>query len=126
MAMTNIALANGCFDLFHEGHRRFLAKCRADARAQGLLLFVAVNDDASVTKLKGAGRPIEGELIRLRNVGWNCDFAFLFDGNVEGIIARYDPALVYRGFNQTVEPFLLRCVQVSKLAEVSTTELVAK
>lgn len=124
--MTNVALANGCFDLFHEGHRKFLARCRADAHAKGLQFFVAVNDDASVAKLKGAGRPIEGYATRMRNVGHNCDLAFLFDGDVESIIARYNPALVYRGFDQKVEPFLSSYIQMPKLAEVSTTELVAK
>lgn len=49
-----IVLANGCFDLFHVGHIRYL---RA-ARARGDILVVALNSDASVRKLKGKGRPI--------------------------------------------------------------------
>ena len=49
-----IVLANGCFDLLHVGHVRYLrgAKALADR------LVVAVNDDDSVRKLKGAGRPL--------------------------------------------------------------------
>jgi rfaE bifunctional protein nucleotidyltransferase chain/domain len=49
-----IVLANGCFDLFHVGHIRYL---RA-AKAKGDVLVVALNSDASVRKLKGKGRPI--------------------------------------------------------------------
>ena len=49
-----IVLANGCFDLFHAGHIRYL---RA-AKAKGDVLVVALNSDSSVRKLKGKGRPI--------------------------------------------------------------------
>ncbi len=48
-----VVLANGCFDLLHAGHVRYLE----GARARGDLLVVALNDDASVRQLKGAGRP---------------------------------------------------------------------
>jgi len=49
-----IALANGHFDLLHVGHLRYLT----DARRQGDVLVVAINDDASVERLKGPGRPV--------------------------------------------------------------------
>jgi rfaE bifunctional protein nucleotidyltransferase chain/domain len=49
-----IVLANGCFDLLHVGHVRYLR----DARRHGDVLFVGVNADAAVTRLKGAGRPL--------------------------------------------------------------------
>jgi D-glycero-beta-D-manno-heptose 1-phosphate adenylyltransferase len=49
-----IVLANGCFDLFHVGHIRYL---RA-AKAKGNVLVVALNSDLSVRRLKGRGRPI--------------------------------------------------------------------
>jgi len=49
-----VVLANGCFDLVHAGHVRYLA----DARSRGDCLVVAVNTDASVRALKGAGRPV--------------------------------------------------------------------
>lgn len=52
-----IVLANGCFDLFHAGHIRYL---RA-AKAKGDILVVAVNSDRSVRRLKGEGRPILGQ-----------------------------------------------------------------
>lgn len=49
-----VVLANGCFDLFHLGHIRYL---RA-AKSKGDVLVVAINSDSSVRKLKGKGRPI--------------------------------------------------------------------
>ncbi|OFW07470.1 MAG: ADP-heptose synthase [Acidobacteria bacterium RIFCSPLOWO2_02_FULL_68_18] len=55
-AGRTIALANGCFDLLHVGHVRYLE----GAAAEGDRLIVAVNDDESVRRLKGEGRPILG------------------------------------------------------------------
>lgn len=50
----SVALANGCFDVLHVGHVRYLAGARAEAD----VLVVGVNGDASVARLKGAGRPV--------------------------------------------------------------------
>ena len=52
-----VVLTNGCFDLIHPGHVRYLNQ----ARSHGDLLLVALNSDASVRRLKGAGRPILSE-----------------------------------------------------------------
>ena len=52
-----LVFTNGCFDLLHTGHVRYLAA----ARALGDALVVAVNGDASVRALKGAGRPLNNE-----------------------------------------------------------------
>lgn len=49
-----VALANGCFDLLHVGHVRYLEGARAEAD----VLVVGVNGDASVRRLKGDGRPV--------------------------------------------------------------------
>lgn len=51
---SRIVLANGCFDILHAGHVRYLE----GARALGSLLVVAVNSNQQVARLKGAGRPI--------------------------------------------------------------------
>jgi rfaE bifunctional protein nucleotidyltransferase chain/domain len=53
-AGRTIAFANGCFDLLHVGHVRYLGA----AAQEGDLLIVAINDDQSVRALKGEGRPI--------------------------------------------------------------------
>lgn len=49
-----VALANGCFDVLHVGHVRYLAGAKAEAD----VLVVGVNDDVSVGRLKGPGRPV--------------------------------------------------------------------
>jgi rfaE bifunctional protein nucleotidyltransferase chain/domain len=56
-AGRTVALANGCFDLVHVGHVRYLQGARAEAD----VLVVGVNGDASVRRLKGEGRPLMGE-----------------------------------------------------------------
>jgi rfaE bifunctional protein nucleotidyltransferase chain/domain len=53
-AGRTVALANGCFDVLHVGHVRYLEGAKAEAD----LLVVAVNGDASVRRLKGEGRPL--------------------------------------------------------------------
>ncbi|MBC8029742.1 MAG: adenylyltransferase/cytidyltransferase family protein [Pyrinomonadaceae bacterium] len=55
-----VVLANGCFDVLHAGHVRYLK----GARALGDLLVVAVNSDKQVNELKGAGRPLLPEAER--------------------------------------------------------------
>ena len=55
-----IVFTNGCFDLLHPGHIR----CLEQARALGDLLVVAINSDASVRRMKGAGRPVVPEAER--------------------------------------------------------------
>ena len=53
-----LVLTNGCFDLLHTGHVRYLQQ----ARELGEALLVAVNSDRSVRELKGPERPLNGEL----------------------------------------------------------------
>jgi rfaE bifunctional protein nucleotidyltransferase chain/domain len=56
-AGRTVALANGCFDVLHVGHVRYLAGAKAEAD----VLVVGVNGDASVRRLKGPGRPLVPE-----------------------------------------------------------------
>jgi rfaE bifunctional protein nucleotidyltransferase chain/domain len=56
-AEKTVALANGCFDVLHVGHVRYLQGARREAD----VLVVGVNGDDSVRKLKGPGRPVLGE-----------------------------------------------------------------
>lgn len=78
-AGNRIAFANGHFDVLHVGHLRYLEA----ARAEGDLLVVAINDDDSVARLKGPGRPVvpaheRAELLAaLRPV----DYVTVFDGD---------------------------------------------
>jgi len=78
-AGRRIAFANGHFDLLHVGHLRYLEA----ARAEGDVLVVAVNDDASVARLKGAGRPVvpAAERAELLAALAPVDFVVIFAGD---------------------------------------------
>src|ERR1700687_1000377 len=98
----SIAFANGCFDLLHVGHVRYLQ----GAAAQADRLIVAVNDDRSVCALKGAGRPIlaaadRAELVMaVRGV----HYVVVFSGsNVERLLLLLKPDVHCKGTDYTGE-----------------------
>src|ERR1700689_1444648 len=72
-----IVFANGVFDLLHVGHVRYLQA----ARAEGDLLVVGINSDASTRKLKGEGRPVLTERARASLVAAlrSVDYIGIFD-----------------------------------------------
>jgi len=74
---VRVVFTNGCFDLLHLGHLRYLE----EARALGDLLVVGVNSDSSVREIKGALRPIQGEDERSELLaGLHCvDYTIIFD-----------------------------------------------
>ena len=76
-AGRRVVFTNGCFDLLHAGHLRYLE----DARREGDALIVAVNTDASVWAMKGPGRPVTPEAERAELVaGLHCvTWVTLFD-----------------------------------------------
>ena len=97
-----IAFANGCFDLLHVGHVRYLQGAAAEADR----LIVGVNDDRSVARLKGEGRPIlpasdRAELVAaLRRV----DYVVIFgDPTVERLLLLVRPDVHCKGTDYTVE-----------------------
>jgi D-glycero-beta-D-manno-heptose 1-phosphate adenylyltransferase len=97
-----IAFANGCFDLLHVGHVRYLQ----GAAAQADRLIVAVNDDGSVARLKGPGRPVltardRAELVAaLRGV----DYVVVFDDpTVARLLTLIQPDVHCKGTDYTVE-----------------------
>jgi D-beta-D-heptose 7-phosphate kinase/D-beta-D-heptose 1-phosphate adenosyltransferase len=57
---TTLCFTNGCFDLLHPGHVKYME----DVRALGDFLVVGLNSDASVARLKGPSRPLQDELAR--------------------------------------------------------------
>jgi D-glycero-beta-D-manno-heptose 1-phosphate adenylyltransferase len=97
-----IAFANGCFDLLHVGHVRYLQGAAAEAD----VLVVAVNDDRSVAALKGAGRPILRSADRAELVGAlrGVDYVVVFaDPNVERLLERLEPDVHCKGTDYTVD-----------------------
>src|ERR1044071_625483 len=76
-AGKRLVFTNGCFDILHVGHVRYLAQ----ARALGDALVVAINSDRSVRELKGAGRPVmnEEERAELLAALSSVDYVTIFD-----------------------------------------------
>lgn len=95
-----IVFTNGCFDVLHVGHLRYLQQ----ARAQGDALVVGLNSDASVRALKGAGRPIVPEDERAELLaGLECvDWVTLFpEATPEATLAALKPDIHVKGGDYT-------------------------
>lgn len=96
-------LTNGCFDLLHVGHVRYLEA----ARAAGDVLAVALNSDASVRALKGPKRPINGQLDRAEVVAalQAVDYVTIFDEDTaEAIAHALRPDLYVKGGDYSDDP----------------------
>ena len=104
-----VAFANGCFDVLHVGHSRYLA----GSRQQGDRLIVAINDDGSVRALKGADRPIlpaatRAELVAALRV---VDYVVVFpDTNVERLLRLIRPDVHCKGTDYSVDTVPERAV----------------
>ncbi|HEX9233263.1 MAG TPA: adenylyltransferase/cytidyltransferase family protein, partial [Candidatus Acidoferrum sp.] len=97
-----IVLANGCFDILHVGHVRYLA----GARAEGDALVVGVNADAGVSGLKGPGRPVLNERARARLVAAlrEVDYVVIFaEPNVDALLAELRPDVHAKGTDYTAD-----------------------
>lgn len=97
-----VVLANGCFDLFHAGHIRYL---RA-AKSKGDILVVAINSDRSVRRLKGKGRPIlpEGERAEILSSFSFVDYVTIFgESMVTKVLLALKPDIHVKGSDYTRE-----------------------
>jgi rfaE bifunctional protein nucleotidyltransferase chain/domain len=101
-AGRTIAFANGCFDLLHVGHVRYLESAKREAE----VLVVAINDDESVRRLKGEGRPILAAADRAELVAaLRCvDYVVLFAEQTVGpLLTTLKPDVHCKGTDYTVE-----------------------
>jgi len=99
---NTIVLANGCFDLIHVGHIRYLK----GSRKTGDILVVALNSDSSIRKIKGKGRPILSESERIEILSsFSCvDYITTFDEtNVEKVLLALKPNIHAKGSDYTKE-----------------------
>ena len=97
-----VVLANGCFDILHVGHLRYLQA----ARALGDVLVVAINSDRSVRLIKGEGRPVmnENERVALVSALACVDHVVLFDEpDVTRVLDALRPAVHAKGTDYTEE-----------------------
>lgn len=99
---VRVVLANGCFDVLHVGHVRYLA----GARELGDVLVVAVNSDAHVARLKGSGRPIMPAIERAELVDAldSVTYVTVFDEpTVEELLLALKPDVHAKGTDYTVD-----------------------
>ena len=126
-----IVFTNGCFDILHVGHIRFLA----EARLMGHLLCVGLNSDSSVRRLKGTRRPRLPAMLRremlmaLKSV--DCVYTFEED-DPEKLIREVRPDILVKGEEwkamgavgaEFVRSYGGRVVFVKRTIEISTTKL---
>jgi len=129
-----VVLANGCFDLLHVGHIRYLEAAKAVAD----MLVVAINDDSSVRQLKGEARPLQNQRDRAEILAsFECvDFVVIFDTpTVAPLLDALHPDYHAKGTDyseetvperQTVASYGGRTVIVGDQKSHSSRELVAR
>lgn len=133
-AGLRIGFTNGCFDLLHPGHVRLLQEAAGACDR----LIVALNSDASVQRLKGAGRPVQGEQARAAVVGAirGVDAVLLFEEDTPAhVIAALRPNVLVKGADYREDEVVGadavkarggRVLLVDLAAGHSTTALVAR
>jgi rfaE bifunctional protein nucleotidyltransferase chain/domain len=130
-----VALANGHFDLLHVGHLRYLQAAKAEAD----VLVVAINDDDSVARLKGEGRPLvpAAERAELLAALAPVDFVIVFVGDTPApLLARLRPDVHCKGTDYgtpervpehaTVRAYGGRTALVGDPKDHATSDLIAK
>jgi rfaE bifunctional protein nucleotidyltransferase chain/domain len=133
-AGKRVVFANGCFDLLHVGHVRYLR----GAKEAGDVLVVALNDDASTRRLKGRGQPMVPEAERAEIIASlePVDFVTLFsEPTVEPLLLLLKPHVHAKGTDYTAETVPERDAVLSYGGEIliagdpkthSTTEMLER
>lgn len=118
-----IVFTNGCFDLLHYGHVKYLA----DAKKKGDILVVGINSDSSVKRIKGDKRPIINEAARLKTVAslQDVDYAVLFKENTPlKLIKLLKPDVLVKGADWSKNNIVGKDFVESYGGKVSTVKLV--
>lgn len=121
---ARVVFTNGCFDILHAGHVRYLTA----ARALGDVLILGLNSDASVRRLKGETRPVNSEADRAEVVGAlaSVDYVVIFgEDTAEDLIAKVQPAVYAKGGDYTLETLPEARIVESYGGEVAFIPLVA-
>ncbi len=133
-AGRRLVFTNGCFDILHVGHVRYLQ----GARALGDALLVAINSDRAVRELKGAGRPVmsEDERAEVLAALAAVDYVMVFDElSPRRLIAELLPDVLVKGGDyaldeihgrEEVEAAGGRVVALPFIAGASTTDLIER
>ena len=114
-----VVFTNGCFDLLHRGHVRYLGQ----AKSLGDVLIVAVNNDSSVRTLKGPDRPVmsHAERAELLAALTAVDYVLIFeDVDPEKLIRALEPDLLVKGGDWPVDQVVGRQIVESRGGRVCT------
>ncbi|MFW5749504.1 MAG: D-glycero-beta-D-manno-heptose 1-phosphate adenylyltransferase [Halanaerobium sp.] len=129
-----VVFTNGCFDILHVGHIRYLKK----AASLGDKLVLAVNSDSSVKKLKGGGRPFvpEAERLEMLAVLEMIDYLILFSEiDARALLEEIRPQLYVKGGDyriedlpeaETVYNYGGKIILISEVKGKSTTNIIKK
>ena len=129
-----IVFINGCFDILHVGHVRYLSK----AKAKGDILVVGLNADDSVTAIKGKARPIVGQEDRAEVLSaLECvDYVTIFDElDPLALIKIIKPDILVKGSDWAIEKIIGGdvvqayggdVVQISFVPGISTSEIIER
>ena len=123
VAGRKIVFTNGCFDILHVGHKRYLE----EARSLGELLVVGVNSDDSVRRLKGTDRPVNTERDRVEMLtALNCvDYVIVFEDDTPyDLINRIKPQVLVKGGDYKPEDVVGKDIVESNGGEVVIIPLV--
>lgn len=118
-----VVFTNGCFDLLHYGHVKYLQ----DARKKGDILVVGINSDASIKRIKGKKRPVVNEGSRLRLIAAleSVDYVVLFNEDTPlKIIKAVRPDLLVKGADWEKDSIVGRDFVLSYGGRVATVNLV--
>ncbi|HYA88763.1 MAG TPA: D-glycero-beta-D-manno-heptose 1-phosphate adenylyltransferase [Nitrospirota bacterium] len=119
-----IIFTNGCFDIIHTGHTRYLAQ----AKSYGDLLVVAVNSDTSVRKIKGEKRPINTQADRMEVLAAleAVDYVTIFDEpDPYRVISELKPDVLVKGGDWPIEKIIGRDVVEASGGRVINVPFVA-
>lgn len=120
---AKIVFTNGCFDILHLGHARYLK----EAKTLGDILIVAVNSDASVRRLKGESRPINHEEVRMAMLAELdfIDYVLLFEEDTPyRLIQAIQPDVLVKGGDYKPEDIVGHDIVEAKGGLVTTIDLV--
>lgn len=134
MRERKIVFTNGVFDLFHPGHVEFLNFCQEQCRPQDTL-FVGINSDASVRRLKGQGRPIMSHVERKKMVRLLADAVEVFEEDTPiELIRRLKPDILVKGSEwqgkvvgqEFVERYGGKVILYDRVTNYSTTDIIKR
>jgi D-beta-D-heptose 7-phosphate kinase/D-beta-D-heptose 1-phosphate adenosyltransferase len=118
-----IVFTNGCFDLLHYGHIKYLQ----DARKKGDVLIVALNSDSSVRRIKGKKRPIVNEKDRLKIVAAleSVNYVLLFKEDTPlKVIKSLKPDIIVKGADWKMDEVVGRSIVSSYGGKVSIVRFI--